>query len=172
MSVSSRAMRPAIFAGLALAALGCGPGTMPPSLGHPLAGEQAPEFREIATEDRDVGLPGNPGTRATVIDFWASWCTGCRESIPAFDDLWRDKHPDGVMVIGVSVDESTDDALLLAQHLHATFPIVLDPHMRLASTYAVGAVPLTFVVDRRGTIRWVGRDPGEARAAVRVLLSE
>ncbi len=161
----------ALVAALGFGHLGC-VGTMPPAVGHSLIGNPAPIFHEMATQDRDVGLPGSPRTRVTVVDFWASWCTGCRESIPALSELYADKREDGVMVIGVSVDESADDALLLAQHLHAKFPVVLDPHMRLAGTYRVGNIPLTFVIDRHGTVRWVGRDPGDVRRAVNVVLAE
>lgn len=147
-------------------------GAMPPSIGHSMIGNPAPEFHEMATADRDVGLPGSPRTRVTVVDFWASWCVGCQESIPALNDLYNDKRDDGVMVIGVSVDESADDALLLAQHLHAKFPIVLDPHMRIAGNYRVGNIPLTFVIDRHGIVRWIGRDTGDVRRAVNVVLAE
>lgn len=160
------------FLAAALGLFGCGAGTMPPSVGHSLIGNPAPVFHEMATQDRDVGLPGSPRTRVTVVDFWASWCTSCRDSIPALSDLYADKREDGVMVIGVSVDESADDALLLAQHLHAKFPVVLDPHMRLAGSYRVGNIPLTFVIDRHGIVRWIGRDPGDVRRAVNVVLSE
>jgi peroxiredoxin len=76
------------------------------------------------------------------------------------------------MVIGVNVDESTDAAMLTLQHLHASFPVVLDPGMRIASSFAVGSIPTTFVVDRKGTVRWVGHDPSAARRAVEVVLHE
>src|SRR5829696_6174198 len=74
----------------ALLLLGCGPGAMPRSLQHALAGAAAPEFREVATADREVGLPGSPRTRATVIDFWASWCPSCQQTLAAMDTLYRD----------------------------------------------------------------------------------
>jgi cytochrome c biogenesis protein CcmG, thiol:disulfide interchange protein DsbE len=169
---SMRFIRESLLLVGALPLLACGPGAMPRSLGHPLAGAVAPEFREMATADREVGLPGSPRTKATVIDFWASWCASCQQTLPALDKLYRDRKADGVMVIGVSLDESGDAALLLAQHLHASFPIVLDPGMRLAGSYGVAQVPLTFVVDRRGTVRWIGRSPGDARRAVDVVLDE
>lgn len=164
-------MRPALPLALVLLT-GCSPGVMPRSLPHALAGGQAPEFHEVSTSDRDVGVPGSARTRATVIDFWASWCVSCRETIPAFEDLYQDRRDDGVMVIGVSVDESREDALAVANALHANFPIVHDPRMAIAGRYGVAQVPLTFVVDRRGTVRWVGRDPAEARQAAEVLLAE
>jgi cytochrome c biogenesis protein CcmG, thiol:disulfide interchange protein DsbE len=167
-----RVARESLLLAGALALLGCGPGTMPRSLGHPLAGAAAPEFREVATADREVGLPSSPRTKATVIDFWASWCPGCQQTLAAMDELYRDKKADGVVVIGVSVDESGDNALLLAEHLRASFPIVLDPGMRLAGSYGVAQIPLTFVVDRRGMVRWIGRSPADARRAVDVVLHE
>jgi len=157
---------------LALPLLSCGPSSIPRSIGHPLAGGEAPSFRESATADREVGLPGSERTKVTVVDFWASWCAGCQQTIPALDDLYRDRKEDGVMVIGVSVDQSEDDAMLVAQHLHASFPIIMDPGMRIAGSFGVAQVPLTFVVDGKNTVRWVGRSPGDARRAVDFILHE
>jgi len=151
---------------------GCGPGRMPASLGHPLAGSAAPEFHEASLDGREVNVPPSFRTRATVIDFWASWCAGCQESIPALDALYRSEHAEGVAVIGVSVDQASADAAGLIARLHASFPVVLDPDMQIAGSYGVAQVPITFVVDRRGTVRWVGRSPAEARRAVHVVLAE
>ena len=164
--------RPLILAAL-LGLSACGPGAMPPSVGHPLAGGQAPRFGEIAGASSDaVGLPGAGQTRVTVVDFWASWCPGCQESIPALDALYRDKRDEGLKVVGVSVDENGGAALAMAEALHASFPIVVDADARLSRSYRVAQVPLTFVVDQRGTVRWVGRDPSAVRRAVEIVLAE
>jgi cytochrome c biogenesis protein CcmG/thiol:disulfide interchange protein DsbE len=159
---------------LALAALStsCGPGTMPPSMPHPLDGVRAPAFEGVSTLDRDVGVPGRALTKVTVVDFWASWCDACQVSLPALDDLWQRHRHDGLMVIGVSVDEHEDDATAAMQRLHASFPVLLDPAQRLATRYGVAQIPLTFVIDRAGNVRWVGREPSEARRAAEVLLAE
>jgi cytochrome c biogenesis protein CcmG, thiol:disulfide interchange protein DsbE len=165
------AVRGGALAG-ALGAASCGPGLMPPSLRHPLAGSQAPSMQELGAQPTEVGIWHGPPVKVTVVDFWASWCQGCQESLPALDALYRDKRGDGLSVIGVSVDERRDDAYAMAQALHASFPIVVDQDARLASSYGVAQVPLTFVVDRSGTVRWVGRDPGAIRRAVEVVLAE
>lgn len=166
----------AILAAVGLAIAAVGPAgcahALPPSLGHSLVGNAAPEFHETSTLDRDVGVPGGMRTKVTVVDFWASWCGTCQQSIPELDALYRDRRDDGVMVIGVSVDEAKDDAIAAANRLHATFPIVHDPRMSVAGSYRVANVPITFVVDRRGTVRWVGRDPGDVKRAVEFVLSE
>jgi cytochrome c biogenesis protein CcmG/thiol:disulfide interchange protein DsbE len=150
----------------------CGPGAMPASLRHPLAGARAPAMAEIGGLEGEVGIWHGAPLKATVVDFWASWCAGCQESIPALDALYRDKRAEGLNVVGVSVDERRDDAFAMAHQLHATFPIVVDQDARLLTQYKVAQVPLTFVVDRAGTVRWVGRDPTELRRAVEVVLAE
>ncbi|WP_437957208.1 TlpA disulfide reductase family protein [Sorangium sp. So ce119] len=166
------AIAAATAAACALLALGCGPGAMPASVRHPLVGSAAPEFRAESTAALTVGVPGTRRTRVTVIDFWASWCASCSRTMPALDRLWRDRKADGVAVIGVNVDDSEAAAEAAAHELGATFPIVADLDQRLTGTYGVAQVPLTFVVDGAGTVRWVGRDPEGARRAVDVLLSE
>jgi thiol-disulfide isomerase/thioredoxin len=84
----------------------CRPTIMPRSVGHRLVGAPAPRFERTSVSMRDVGIPGSDRTRVTVVDFWASWCEACQQTIPTLDDIWRSKRRDGVMVIGVSVDET------------------------------------------------------------------
>ncbi len=155
----------------AFALASCGPGAMPASFNHPLAGAPAPRLGELGGGE-SVGIWQSAPVKVTVVDFWASWCQGCQESIPALDALYRDRRADGLSVIGVSVDENRDDAMAMAQALHASFPIVVDRDSRFLSSYRVAQVPLTFVVDRSGTVRWVGRDPAAVKRAVEVVLAE
>lgn len=149
---------------------GCRPSQMPRSAGHPLAGGPAPRFQRTAISLREVGVPGGGRTRVTVVDFWASWCEACEDSIPVLDSLWRSKRRDGVMVIGVSVDATEAEAASAARKLGASFPIVVD--QGLASAYSVARIPLTFVIDQRGTVRWVGRQPAAIEQAALYVLDE
>jgi cytochrome c biogenesis protein CcmG/thiol:disulfide interchange protein DsbE len=146
---------------------------MPPSVQHPLAGAQAPRMAELSasSEQTQVGLPQGAAVKVVVVDFWASWCPTCQQSLPALDALYRDKREDGVRVVGVSIDEHAESAYAFAASLHATFPVVVDDG-RLAHSFGVGQVPLTFVVDGGGTVRWVGNDAGAARRAVEAVLAE
>jgi cytochrome c biogenesis protein CcmG, thiol:disulfide interchange protein DsbE len=156
---------------LASVVLGCS-ATMPPSIAHPLAGGSAPEFEGVSTSDRDVRVPGRGRTKVTVVGFWASWCATCQAAMPVLADLYRDKRTDGVMVVGVSLDESEGSATSMAHELDLSFPVMLDPGQRVATTYGVSQIPLTFVVDRGGRVRWVGRDPKQARQAALAVLAE
>lgn len=155
---------------LALSLAGC-VHAMPPSMRHPLEGARAPSFTQIAAEPTQVGIPVTRPVKVTVIDFWASWCDGCQQSIPALEALYRDKRDEGLRVVGVSVDEHAEHAHAMAASLGATFPIVMDGG-RFAGSYRVTQVPITFVVDAGGTVRWVGREPAEVARAALALLAE
>ena len=152
--------------------LGCGATKMPPSVRHPLMNQEAPSFEADASGVRTVGVPGDFLTKVTVLDFWASWCAACTVSMPALDALFRRRQSDGVMVVGVSVDESEGAAAYMAQRLGTSFPIVMDPNRNIANEYGVFQVPLTFVIDGNSRVRWVGNDPEAARRAVDVVLAE
>ncbi len=146
--------------------------TLPASFAHPLGGEAAPAF-EAPGESSYVSVPSaSPHIRATVIDFWASWCQACAHSFPAYNALYRELRDQGVTVVGVSVDERREEAFDGARSLGAAFPVVFDEGRRIAARYRVGQVPTAFVVDREGRVRWVGRDPALAREAVLAVLAE
>jgi cytochrome c biogenesis protein CcmG, thiol:disulfide interchange protein DsbE len=143
---------------------------LPPSIDHPLVGYESPAFQETAIDDRPVIVPGYQSTKVTVIDFWASWCGSCMDTMPALERLWRDKRDEGLVVVGVSVDDGPRDALRGAYAFGLSFPIVHDASHRLASEYGVYQVPTTFVVDSAGMVRYVGRDPASIRLAVAALM--
>lgn len=150
------------------------PQRMPPSLAHPLSGETAPGLDDLASAAASPLEPADASARprSMVVEFWASWCDGCSVTMPALEALWRDRRDDGLLVVGVSVDESEAAAAAAARRLGASFPIVVDAEQELASSWRVGRLPLTFVVDRSGTVRWVGRNPDDARRAAEVVLFE
>jgi cytochrome c biogenesis protein CcmG, thiol:disulfide interchange protein DsbE len=164
-------MRTAAAPLLLLPLLGCH--AMPASFNHPLAGAQAPALAKIADEPAQVGIPTTNATavKVTIIDFWASWCPGCQTSIPALEALYRERRGEGLRVVGVSVDEHPEHARAMAASLGASFPIVFDDG-NYASSYRVAQVPITFVVDANGTVRWVGREPAEVRDAALAVLAE
>lgn len=171
-----RARRAALAGAAAAAAgllLGCRGRSLPPSVRHPLLNAEAPSFEAEGSGARAVGVPAADFlTRVIVLDFWASWCAACVVSMPALDALFRERQTEGVMVIGVSVDESEGAAAMMAQRLQASFPIVMDPDRRIANDYGVFQIPLTFVIDGGGRVVWVGNDPNGARRAVDWVLSE
>lgn len=160
---------------LGLSALGCAAttGHIPRSLPHPLAGLPAPDFQApSASSSQMVQVPGPADTTlVTVVDFWASWCEACLEAMPALERLYRRTRDRGVEVVGVSVDDEPRNAIGTIMQMQTTFPIVIDQHGRIQGAYDVGKIPTTFVIDRNGLVRWVGRDPNVMEQAVDRLLA-
>ncbi|MRG94614.1 TlpA family protein disulfide reductase [Polyangium spumosum] len=161
---------PRVFACVgAIGLLGCAP-ALPASMGHPLLGAASPPFHETAIDERSVDVPGTLRTHVTVIDFWASWCGSCQQTMPALEALYQDRRAEGLVVVGVSVDDHEEDAARGAEAFGVSFPIVYDFGHRLQYAFDVSSVPITFVVDRSGTVRFVGRDPSSIRRAVIALM--
>jgi hypothetical protein len=94
--------------------------------------------------------------------------------MPALNALYRDHLADGLVVIGVTMDEATGNGAgaSLQAPIEASFPVVADSSESLSSLFVVSWVPCSFVLDRQGTVRWVGSDPSLLRRAVEVVLAE
>lgn len=93
--------------------------------------------------------------KVVLVDFWASWCPPCKESFPALDVIQRDYRARGVAVIAVNVDERQKDAdAFLAAHPHQLL-VVFDPHGESPKAFKVRGMPTSFVIDRRGEIRYM-----------------
>ena len=111
-----------------------------------------------------------------LLNFWATWCAPCREEMPALETLARELGPRGLTVVGVNFKESRSQVEAFIQEHKLTFPMLLDSTGQVAERYQVFALPVTFLVDRRGMVvgtvlgirDWVGPD---ARAYLGQLLA-
>jgi thiol:disulfide interchange protein DsbD len=90
--------------------------------------------------------------KVLVVNFWATWCVPCRKEIPSFNQMNKELGPQGVAVIGVSLDEDGAEAV---KPFLAKTP--MDYLVALGSDaakdkYQIGALPTTIVMDRTGKI--------------------
>jgi peroxiredoxin len=142
---------------------GCGAAATSPSQGRasadsvsspsPLEGKTAPEINRPALDGARFVLSSARG-RVAVVKFIAKSCAPCRRTLPAMERLHRE-HPE-IVIVGVSEDDSEDDAHALVSLYNLTFPVVQDSGNVLAGRYRVTELPVTFVIDRAGTIVWIG----------------
>jgi thiol-disulfide isomerase/thioredoxin len=90
--------------------------------------------------------------KVVVLDFWASWCGPCRRSFPWLNEMHNKYQQDGLVVIGVNLDASQQDAAEFLEDYPAEFKIHFDTEAMLATEYGVEVMPSSFVIGRDGEI--------------------
>lgn len=113
----------------------------------------APDFSLPLRGGAGVGLAELRG-QVVMINFWASWCGPCRESVAALDALALSS---GTPVLGVNLD-GADRSAAVAESLHLKSPTLVDAQQAVARTYDVAKLPLTLLLDAEGHVRasWSG----------------
>lgn len=93
-----------------------------------------------------------PGTKLWAIDFWASWCEPCRESIPHYNKLAAKYADRGVRFIAISEDETVEDAREFLKKTPIDFPVLWDQGRSLARKLKMDAIPMLYFVDGSGNV--------------------
>ena len=90
--------------------------------------------------------------RVVVLDFWASWCAQCRETVPQVVRLANAFAAQGLVVIGVNAGDRAPDALAAAQSFGITYPIALDLDLTFGDRLGASGLPTLVVLDRDGSV--------------------
>ena len=116
-----------------------------------LVGNPAPDFKLDLLDGTPFHLAETKG-EIVVLDFWATWCGPCLQTMPQIErvtDEFRDK---GVRLVAVNLQEGADEikAMLDRHKLHPT--VALDRDGVVADRYAAMAIPQTVIIDREGKV--------------------
>ncbi len=91
--------------------------------------------------------------KVVLVDFWASWCAPCRRSFPWMNELQQRHAAQGLVVVAVNVDRDRALANAFIREIPVSFRLEYDPAGALAEQFHVQAMPTSFLIDRRGTLR-------------------
>lgn len=138
--------------------------------------KKAPDFTLKSSTGSNVKLSELRG-RVVLVNFWATWCTPCKEELPFFNTLYRRYQNLGLEVLGVNIDKVSSQGAKMSQALGLSFPVLFDPTGKTSKLYQIRTMPTTFVVAKDGTVRhvhWGFGPTEEARyeSEIRTLLKE
>ncbi len=113
--------------------------------------EPAPDVELKTIDGRPFRLSDYRG-RVVLLNFWATWCVPCKAEIPALSALDRELGPRGFEVIGVTTHDAPDLVRDYQQDIKMDYTVAFGEES-VATSYAVGVLPTTFLIDRQGRVR-------------------
>jgi peroxiredoxin len=145
-----------------------------PSMVGDVRGVSAPNFDLATLDGRRVKLSDYRG-KAVLLNFWATWCSPCKVEMPWFVDLQKKYGNDGLVILGIAMDDS--ESAKIAQFAHemgVNYPVLLGTDKVSEDYGSVEFLPTSFYIDRDGKI--VGKGTGllgrgEIEANVRKALA-
>ena len=141
----------------------------PREVPSPLIGKPAPPFTltQLHEPSKTLG-PADLKGQVWLLNVWASWCVSCREEHPLLMQLARAKI---VPIVGLDYKDKVDEGKAwLADHGDPYTLSVVDADGRAGIDWGVYGVPETFVVDRKGVIRYKHIGPVTAQAVETKIL--
>ena len=124
-------------------------------------GAAAPAIVGQALDGSAFDLSAERG-HPVVVNFWASWCTPCRDEFPVLEQARATHAADGLVVVGVLYRDQPAPARAFVSDFGADWPTVTDADGAIAKAYRVAAPPQTYFIDAGGVLR--GLQIGEMTA--------
>ena len=167
------------FSALFLAFAGFAAAADQPAVRAPLQSAKdrkpAPNFVLKDSSGKTAQLKDYRG-KVVLLDFWATWCTGCKKEIPWFSELQRKYGEKGFAMVGVSLDEGGWNVLkpFLAEN-KVPYRMLLGDDTT-AQQYGITNLPDTFLIDQQGRVAAVYRaglvDKDDVEANIKAVLSQ
>ena len=116
-------------------------------------GQPAPAFKQFALNGQPISNESLKGS-VVILDFWATWCSPCRESLPFFNELHRKYAKQGLQIVGMNVDDGSSERQVksFVEAKRLAYSIVIAPR-KLQDDFGVRALPTLYVLDRQGVVR-------------------
>lgn len=121
---------------------------------RPEEGHFAPDFALKTLDGQTVRLSEFRGKKVVLINFWATWCPPCRLEMPTMQQIYSEYKGRGFEILAVNIEPDAQQEIRnFIKELRLTFPVVLDPDMKVARRYRIIGLPVSVLIDRQGIIR-------------------
>lgn len=139
-------------------------------------GDPAPPFKVVSTSGQNITLANYKG-HVLIVDFFATWCTPCRDSIPHLLSLNQKYGKQGLQILGLSADEDGEKVVReFVAEQRITYPVAMAGE-NLLTDFGLRSIPTIFVINKKGVIaeKFMGFNDDMARAMealIKKLLAE
>jgi cytochrome c biogenesis protein CcmG/thiol:disulfide interchange protein DsbE len=113
--------------------------------------------------------------KVVLVDFWASWCTPCRQEAPVLKQVYQEYADRPVEFVGVNIWDRREDANQYVLDFEVPYPTGVDESGGIAIDYGVRGIPEKFFIGRDGLVhrKFIGPiQADDLRAALDELLAE
>jgi len=115
------------------------------------SGTSVPDFTVTTIDGKKLSLSEYKG-KVVLLDFWATWCTPCREEIPHFVEMQNQYGARGFQVIGISMDDDDGPVKKFYEEFKMNYPVAVGDDKLAEKFGGVLGLPVNFLIDREGRI--------------------
>ena len=115
----------------------------------------APDFTLPDSAAKKYSLKDYRG-KVIMLNFWATWCPPCRREIPSMERLYEKYKGKDFVVLALNQMEGEDQVFAFTGDIGVdlTFPILFDKESSVSRTYGVQGLPTTYIIDKKGNLRF------------------
>jgi thiol-disulfide isomerase/thioredoxin len=107
--------------------------------------------------------------KVTIVEFWATWCPPCRQSIPHLNKLYEKFKDQGLIIIGISKEKKQTVKDFLKQQPMNYFPAI-DTNGAYSAGFKITGIPHAILVDKSGKVVWEGHPMSLSEKQIEKLL--
>ncbi len=115
-------------------------------------GQPAPALNGKLIDGAPFHLSSEKGN-VVIINLWASWCSPCRQEMPAIESYYKQHANEGLEIIAISMDDATDDVEVRKVIAKYSFSAAFSRDIDMKGYGEIWRMPMTFIVDRNGILR-------------------
>lgn len=115
---------------------------------------QAKDFSVELVGGNEFQLDKQQG-KVVLLNIWATWCAPCREETPELVDLYNEYKDQGLVILGVSIDEQGMSVVEpFIEKYKVNYPMVIDDGTIMDKYGPTMGIPTTYIIDKKGNLRY------------------
>lgn len=111
----------------------------------------APKLSLIDVGGDSVSLADYRG-QVVLVNNWATWCPPCKAEMPLLNSYYQSHHQQGFVILAIDAGDTQFDVSSFTSQYGLTFPVLLDPGMKLLSGLGINSFPTSILVGRDGKV--------------------